>query len=231
MAFTYFFRDSQTLELLIEQALPTLAGQAFIRIWDAGCAHGPEAYTLAMMLREKMSDFVFRNVRICATDVESQFGPHIAAGIYAEQEVKRIPYPFRYRYFQMADEPGYVQVVPEIRAKVTFVEHDLLCLTPPREDFSLVVCKNVLLHFDEARRAQVFRMFHRALRPGGLLATEQTQDLPDGLDALFEPLAGYTKVYRRLDGANAVHAHIDGSHTLGDRPRREIPKTQHVSLF
>ena len=167
MAFTFFFRDAQTLELLIEQALPALCGQAYIRIWDAGCAHGPEAYTLAMMFRERMSDYVFRNVRIHATDVDPQFGPQIAAGVYAEQEVKRIPYPIRYRYFQVADEPGYVQVVPEIRAKVSFCKHDLLCLTPPREDFSLVVCKNVLLHFDEARRGQVYRMFHRALRPQG----------------------------------------------------------------
>ena len=100
MAFTFFFRDAQTLELLIEQALPTLCGQAFIRIWDAGCAHGPEPYTLAMLLRERMSDYVFRNVRIHATDVERQFGPHVAAGIYAEQEVKRIPASIRQRYFQ-----------------------------------------------------------------------------------------------------------------------------------
>jgi chemotaxis protein methyltransferase CheR len=228
MAFTFFFRDSQTLELLIEHALPTLCGQAFIRIWDAGCAHGPEAYTLAMMLRQRMSDFVFRNVRIHATDVESQFGPHIAAGIYAEQEVKRIPHPIRYRYFQMADEPGYVQVVPEIREKVTFVEHDLLCLTPPREDFSLIVCKNVLLHFDEARRNQVFRMFHRALRPGGLLATEHTQKMPETLSSLFEPIAGYAQVFRRLDAAETVRSHIDGSHILGDRIRKEVLRTQHV---
>ena len=91
--------------------------------------HGPEAYTLAMMLRERMSDFIFRNVRIHATDVEPQFGPQIAAGTYAEHEVKRIPQPLQHRYFQPADQPGFVQVVPEIRAKVSFAEHDLLCLT------------------------------------------------------------------------------------------------------
>jgi chemotaxis protein methyltransferase CheR len=213
MAFTFFFRDAQTLELLIEQALPTLCGQAFIRIWDAGCAHGPEAYTLAIMLRERMSDFVFRNVRIHATDVDPQFGPRVAAAIYAAQEVKRIPAPIRDRYFQPADEPDCWQVVPEIRAKVSFAEHDLLGLTPPREDFSLVVCKNVLLHFDEAQRRQVFCMFHRALRPGGLLATEHTQKMPETLDALFQPAASHAQIFRRLDAPKSVHHHID-------RPRR-----------
>jgi chemotaxis protein methyltransferase CheR len=226
MAFTFFFRDSQTLEMLVEQALPVLCGQAFIRIWDAGCAHGPEAYTLGMMLRERMSDFVFRNVRIYATDVEPQFGPHVAAGIYAEQEVKRIPYPLRYRYFQMADEPGYVQVVPQIREKITFVEHDLRCLTPPREDFSLVVCKNVLLHFDEAQRRQVLRMFHRSMRPGGFLAMEHTQKLPEGFGSLFEPLAGHVQVFRRLDVPVSVHEHIDGSHLTGAHVTKECRRSR-----
>ena len=227
MAFTYFFRDAQTLELLIEQALPTLCGQAFIRIWDAGCAHGPEPYTLAMLLREQMSDFVFRNVRIHATDVDPQFGPRIAAGIYPEQEVKRIPAPILQRYFRPAGEPGHVQVVEAIRAKVTFAEHDLLSLTPPREDFSLVVCKNVLLHFDEAQRLRIFGMFHRSLRPGGLLATEQTQKMPQCLDALFETVASYAQVYRRLDAPQSVGKHVDGPHTprpLGPKECRSLQK-------
>ncbi len=228
MAFTFFFRDMQTLELLVEQALPTLCGQAVIHIWDAGCANGAEPYTLATMLRERMSDFVFRNVRILASDVDPQFGPHIAAGIYAEQEVKRIPSLIRQRYFQAAAEQGCMQVVPEIRAKVSFVEHDLLGLTPPREDFSFVVCKNVLLHFDEVRRSQVFRMFHRALRAGGLLATEHTQKMPGNLRELFEPVASFAQVYRRLDAAESIRSHIDGSHELGDRIRKEIVRTQHV---
>jgi chemotaxis protein methyltransferase CheR len=48
MAFTFFFRDEQTLELAIQDALPSLIGRGFIHVWDAGCAHGPEPYTLAI---------------------------------------------------------------------------------------------------------------------------------------------------------------------------------------
>ncbi len=204
MAFTYFFRDGQTLEALVEQALPVLRGQAFIRIWDAGCAHGPEPYTLAILLREQMSEFVFRNVSIHATDVDPQFGARIASGIYADQEVKRIPDALRQRYFRPAAEPGYVQVVDELRRKVTFTQHDLLGLTPPREDFSLIVCKNVLLHFSDPQRLEVFRMFHRALRPGGLLATEHTQKMPDALRSSFQSVSSFTQVYRRLEGSHGA---------------------------
>ena len=223
VAFTFFFRDAQTLELLIEQALPTLCGQAFIRIWDAGCAHGPEPYTLAMLLRERMSDYVFRNVRIQATDVEPQFGSDIAAGIYAEQEVKRIPSPLRSRYFQAADQPGYVQVVDEIRAKVSFAQHDLLSLKPPREDFSLVVCKNVLLHFNVAQRCQVFHMFHCSMRPGGLLATEHTQKMPASLGSLFEPIAGDAQIYRVIQPVCGEHRAEGSLRRPHERSRQEAP--------
>ena len=224
MAVTYFFRDSQTLELLIQRALPILCGQAFIRIWDAGCANGAEPYTLAMLLREQMTDQVFRKVRICATDIDPQFGPRIAAGIYAEHEVKRIPYPIRYRYFQVTDEPGCVQVVDDIRDKVSFARHDLLSLAPPRDDFSLIVCKNVLLDFDELERRQAFAMFHRALLAGGFLATEHTQQMPEGMELLFEPISSYAQVYRRLDATDRFRSHVDGPHAPGVRVPREMQR-------
>ena len=226
VAFTYFFRDAQTLELLIEQALPSLRGRAFIRIWDAGCAHGPEPYTLAMLLREKMSDFVFRNVRIHATDVEPGFGQRIAAGIYAEREVKRIPERLRERYFEPANKPGHVRVVDAIREKITFAEHDLLGLSPPREDFSLIVCKNVLLHFDEEHRRRVLRMFHRALRPGGLLATEHTQKLPARVARLFETISRQAQIHRRVEIAGDTRTYLDGPHELAGQPAEEAGTSQ-----
>ncbi len=222
MAFTYFFRDAQTLELLIDRALPALRGQAFIRVWDAGCANGAEPFTLAMLLRERMSDFVFRNVRILATDIDGQFEANVADGLYPDQEIKRIPYPIRYKYFQVTDRPGVSQVVDEIRGRVTFARHDLLSLVPPREDFSLVVCKNVLLHFDETERRQVLRMFHRAMRPGGLLATEHTQKMPDSLGSLFEPISNHAQIYRRLDAPDGAAPPMDGPHAPGSRAKRDF---------
>jgi chemotaxis protein methyltransferase CheR len=197
MAFTFFFRDAETLEMAVGHALPALSGQAFIRIWDAGCAHGPEPYTLAMMLREQMSDFIFRNVRIHASDVDAQFGPNLSRGIYSEGEIKRIPAPFRERYFRPA-APGRFQVEEELRAKMTFIHHDLLSLTPIRDDFSLIFCKNVLLHFHEPQRIEVLRMFHRALRPGGLLVMEHTQKMPSALDSHFSAISNRARIYQKM---------------------------------
>ena len=52
MAFTYFFRDLQTLEVIRDYALPYLRSKQHINIWDAGCAMGQEPYSLSMVLRE-----------------------------------------------------------------------------------------------------------------------------------------------------------------------------------
>ena len=93
MAFTFFFRDKQTLDLIVEHVLPDLKRHMYINIWDAGCAMGPEPYSLAIMLRENMGPFLFRNVHIYATDIDDsdEFGQIMARGIYPEERVKRIP--------------------------------------------------------------------------------------------------------------------------------------------
>jgi chemotaxis protein methyltransferase CheR len=199
MAFTFFFRDEQTLELAIQQALPTLCGQAFIHVWDAGCAHGPEPYTLAILLRERMSEMLFRNVRIHATDVESQFKAQVVSGTFREEELKRIPPKLFRRYFREMDQEGWFQVVDEVRSRIDFGCHDLLSLSPIREDLSLIVCKNVLLHFDERQRHDVLRMFHGALRKDGLLVMEHTQKVPEALHPLLEQVASHAQVYRKID--------------------------------
>ena len=187
MAFTFFFRDEQTLKVLLEHALPVMQGQAFIRIWDAGCAHGPEPYTLAILLRERMSAMYFRNVRIHATDLESQFRSQVVSGIFPQEELQRVPAELFQKYFQPADGApgasgaGQFQVVEEVRSRIEFTRHDLLSLTPVRPDLSLIVCKNVLLHFNERQRCDVLRMFHGALRKDGLLVMEHTQKVPEAL--------------------------------------------------
>jgi len=201
MAFTYFFRDKLTLELVIRHILPTLRTQRYINIWDAGCAHGPEPYSLAIMLRESMSRMLFRNVRIYATDIDTcdQFGRIITEGIYPEGEIKRMPRQIREKYFVETDPPGGHRLVDEIRARVSFVKHDLLSLEPVRTGFSLIVCKNVLLHFNAQQRVNVIRMFHSALRDGGFLVTEQTQKLPRENKDGFEPIITAGQIFKKVE--------------------------------
>ena len=200
MALTYFFRDNQTLDTIVTNVLPALQGYQYIRIWDAGCAHGPEPYSIAIMLREHMSHFLFRNVRIHATDLDTtdQFGRIIQEGVYRADEVQRIPPSIKQKYFTQTEDNGHYRIDDEIRSCVTFSKHDLLSLSPIRNGLDLIVCKNVLLHLKPEERADVIEMFFDALREGGFLAMEHTQEMPNRVARMFEPITCLGQVFRKI---------------------------------
>ncbi|RLG23978.1 chemotaxis protein CheR [Methanosarcinales archaeon] len=200
MAFTYFFRDMQTLEMIRDHVVPTLRTRRFAHIWDAGCAMGPEPYTLAIVLRENMGPMIFRNVSIHATDIDESnlFEDIIKEGVYPWEQVERIPKDIFIRYFASADKPDHFRLVEEIRKRVSYQKHNLLSLEPVRKDFMLIVCKNVLLHFKKDERIKVIEMFHDALAEGGFFATEQTQKMPKELDSMFEPVVSNAQLFRKV---------------------------------
>lgn len=199
MAFTFFFRDMQTLEVIRDHAFPFLSAMQHIDIWDAGCAMGQEPYSLSMVLREKMENMYFGNVRILATDIDesNQFEKVITGGVYPEDLVQRIPEEIFSKYFRAAENTGSYKLIDEIRKSVSFMKHDLLTFKPPKKGFGLVLCKNVLLHFNEAQRIDVLRMFHDSLVDGGYFATEQTQKLPEAVQKLFEPVVSNAQVFKK----------------------------------
>ena len=201
MAFTFFMRDQPALEHAVAQMIPYASGRSRIRVWDAGCALGQETYTLAMILAEKMNRFGFKNVLIDATDYDSanRFGDTVSEAVYPEDELKRTPPELLAKYFEPAPKSGCLRVRDELRGRVRFQYHDLLSLTPLGTDYCLVVCKNVLLHFQPSERVEVFKMFHRALAPGGYLANENTQKLPQEVAHLFTQVVPDAQVYKKRE--------------------------------
>jgi len=201
MAFTFFFRDTHTLEHTAKFLVPEVAGRSRVRIWDAGCAFGPEPYTLAIILAEKMGSFAFKNVYIDATDIDEsgQFGSIIGNGVYSNEELGRIPDETMIKYFSNNDTPdGYYKINESIRNRVKYQKHDLLSLNSIGEGFSLIICKNVLLHFQYAERIEVIKMFHKSLASGAFFATEQTQKMPDEINHLFEQVVSDAQLYRKI---------------------------------
>lgn len=202
MAFTYFFRDLHTLEHAARHIVPYTAGKSNVKIWDAGCAMGPEPYSLAIVLSEKMGRFAFKNVKIEATDIDGSdlFGNIIDNGVYTYDELKRIPANIFQKYFApVPEQAGCFRIEEGIKNRLSFRKHDLLSLQPAGDDYSLILCKNVLLHFQPEERAQVIRMFHKALAPGGYFATEQTQKLPPEVEPLFEQVTSDAQLFRKKE--------------------------------
>lgn len=200
MAFTYFFRDLHILEIISKYALPNLCSKKYIKIWDAGCAMGQEPYSLAMVLSENMGYMYFRNVKILATDIDESnlFDKIIGEGTYPEEQTQRIPKNIFDKYFEKAEKAGCHTLNETIRKSVNFKKHDLLSLEPPDIDFGLIMCKNVLLHFNETQRIAVIKMYYDSLMDGGYLAFEQTQKMPKELLHLFEQVVSNGQVFKKI---------------------------------
>jgi chemotaxis protein methyltransferase CheR len=201
MAFTFFFRDIHTIEHIVRHVVPFASGRSVVKVWDAGCAMGPEPYTLAIVFAENMGKFAYKNLRIDATDIDGSnlFGPIIAEGVYPFEEIQRIPADLLEKYFKPADnKPGYFKIDEAVRTRLAFQKHDLLTFKPIGDNFSLIMCKNVLLHFSQEQRIEVIKMFHSALVPGGFFASEQTQKMPKEIAHLFEQVTPDAQLYRKL---------------------------------
>jgi chemotaxis protein methyltransferase CheR len=201
MAFTFFFRDDQILELAVDKLVPYTSGRSNIRILNAGCAMGMETYTFAIMLAEKMGKFALRNVKIHAVDIDNEnvdFGKTVTEGIYHKDHLQRIPPDLFAKYFKPADKKDYYIISQDLINLVQFEKYDLLTLKPLRNDYSLVICKNVLLHFNYHQRIDVINMYHNMLLPGGLLAMENTQNMPDELKNKFRKLVDYSQLYAKI---------------------------------
>lgn len=199
MAFTFFMRDQPTLERAAEYMIPYASGRSRIKVWDAGSALGQETYTIAMILAERMNPFGFKNLRIDATDYDSanNFGDVVTQAVYPDDELQRTPPELYKKYFETS-APGFSRVVEHLRSRVSFQYHDLLSLKPIGGDYCLVVCKNVLLHFQYPQRVEVFRMFHEALAPGGYLVTENTQKLPAEVAHLFTQVVADAQLFQKV---------------------------------
>ncbi|MDD5284372.1 MAG: chemotaxis protein CheR [Desulfuromonadaceae bacterium] len=200
MAFSFFMRDLPTLEHAANHMIPHASGRSRIKIWDAGSAMGQETYSVAMVLAERMNAFAFRNLTIDATDYDqaNKFGDHLTNAVYHKDELQRTPVELVEKYFEPAEKPGHLQVKPHLRDRIRFRYHDLLSLQPVGQEYSLILCKNVLLHFQPEQRIEVLKMFHQALTPGGFFACENTQKMPQELSGKFEQVVPDSHVFRKV---------------------------------
>jgi chemotaxis protein methyltransferase CheR len=204
VAFTFFFRDQRVLDSIVQHVVPSVPGRSIIRVWDAGCASGEEAYSVAMLLFENMWPFASDNLHIDATDIEenSQFAITIATGMYSTDLLKGSPHQeLLAKYSAPAARAGYVEFDAALRKCIFYQRHDLLSLRPIGSNFSLVVCKNVLLHLAYEERVEVLKMFYEALSPGGYLALDELQELPVEVAPLFVRVLADGKLCRKAQSA------------------------------
>lgn len=168
---TRFFRDPESLALVETFCRARLAANPgkSLELWSVGCASGEEAYTLALLmhqLREAQGHFFYG-----VTGIDISY-PALAAareGIYHRRKLETIPDDLRARCF-VAKGDDYFQLVPEVRARVLFVQGNLVDnRVAPEHRYDVIYCQNVLIYFQPDRRQQILQILADRLAPGGLL--------------------------------------------------------------
>lgn len=174
---TLFFRDPVVFTALREILLPLLLRNDRprpIQIWSAAASTGQEAYSLAILLSEM--GCTSQDVCIWATDLSERVLARAAAGVYGEFEIKRgLSQQQRDRYF-IADKQAW-HIHECLQKMVRFEQMDLRQLTGIRNKFDLILCRNVLIYFDQETKMHVLGKLEAALAKGGYLLLGTTESI------------------------------------------------------
>lgn len=191
---TSFFRHPSQFEALGEVLIPEVIqqrrsnGTHKVRLWSAACSAGDEAYSLALLVEERVKpQFPHVEFEIIGTDIDTEVLEKARAGRYRKRALRNVPTAYLHKYFRRLDEAFVLH--SSIREMVTFRSLNLTDAQDMRhmQDFDVIMCANVLIYFDQTQKRKVLKSMHRSLRPGGYLLVGGSEALGDAA-ARFEPV-------------------------------------------
>lgn len=182
---TKFFRESHHFDHLrdrvalpFSQASASKPGQR-LRIWSAGCSTGEEPYTIASVLRRAIPDIERQDVRILATDIDTEVLSKAANGEYPAASIEDIPENYR-SLFQPKTSRGTSAAVvmsDELKSLISFRHLNLMESWPMRGLFDAIFCRNVMIYFDGPTKMTLIDRFVERLKPGGWLYIGHSESL------------------------------------------------------
>lgn len=198
---TSFFREDHHFKHLKEELLPELmrirSQERKIRIWSAGCSTGEEPYSIAMTVKETIPDSAGWDVRILATDLDTNVLDTASNGIYTEDRVEGIPKEKLRRWFYKGKGAlaGSVKVRQELKDIIVFKQLNLMKEWPVKADVDVIFCRNVVIYFDKSTQSKLFNRYADQLPMGGHLMVGHSESLYKVCDR-FE-LLGQT-IYKKV---------------------------------
>jgi two-component system, chemotaxis family, CheB/CheR fusion protein len=197
---TQFFRGEREFELLEREVIPRLfegKGAAdSVRLWVLGCATGEEAYSLAILLLERMAELdAAPHVQIFATDIDRRALAVARVGRYSEAAVRDITPERLARWF--VREGDTYRVVEEVREMCIFSQHNLI-KDAPFSRLDLISCRNLLIYLSRDLQDRAIPLFHFALRRDGYLFLGNSENVRRH-DKLFAPIDRRHRIFRKLE--------------------------------
>jgi chemotaxis protein methyltransferase CheR len=195
---TSFFRENHHFDYLQKTVLTELrrknSASKKLRIWSAGCSKGMEPYSISMTLHKSgiPTDW---DVKILATDLDSEVLDTARAAIYPSSEVDGLDESIVKNYFQRATNGKDVKVKDKVKQSIHFKRLNLLESWPMKGPFDFIFCRNVVIYFDKPTQKVLFDRYADLLNVGGYLFIGHSENL-HGISDRFENLGN--TVYRKI---------------------------------
>lgn len=198
---TSMFRDPTFYMAFRQKVVPILRTYPWVRIWDAGCSSGEETYSLAILLQE---EGLYQKTRIYATDMNEVVLDRARQGIFPLSTMQENTSNYIAaggtgsfsEYYTAAYDNAIFR--PSLRENMIFTQHNLVTDASFNE-FNVIVCRNVLIYFNESLQARVQALFRESLNMFGVLALGRKESLRySGVEQFYETIDDHEKIYRRI---------------------------------
>lgn len=198
---TAMFRDPRFYAVFRQKVAPLLKSQNHFRLWLAGCASGEEVYSIAIVLEE---EGLYDKARLYATDLNESLLEEAKAGIYPLQSMRE--YTENYiaaggtREFSAYYTAKYDNALlrPALKKNIVWSQHNL-ATDASFNEFQVILCRNVMIYFNQSLQNRVHELLYESLAVGGILALGEKESLkftPHEGD--YEVVDEREKMYRRI---------------------------------
>jgi chemotaxis protein methyltransferase CheR len=200
--FTSMFRDPSFYIAFSNEVIPRLRTYPFIRIWHAGCSTGEEVYSMAILLTEAG---LYQRCRIYATDLNEQVLQKAKSGIF--------PLKFMQNYTRLYIQTGGKNSFSEyytaaygnaifstyLRENIIFAQHNLV-MDSSFNEFNVIICRNVLIYFNQTLQNHVHKLFYHSLCSFGILGLGKQESIRfTPYEQEYQELVKREKLYRRVN--------------------------------
>lgn len=164
------WRNPEQWATLGRHVIPELAAERRVRVWSAGCSYGAECYTVAAVCLENADG---ARVSVKGTDIDTRVLERARAGHFSEEDARDAPAASLQRWFDQ-DEYGW-SAKRDLHQVISFEHGDLLAMRVPQGAYDLVMCRNVVIYFNEDVRDSLHQRLASSLRSGGFLVVGSTE--------------------------------------------------------
>lgn len=185
---SYFFRNKGQFCYIYNEFFPQFyerkgSCKKNIKIWSVGCSRGEEPYSVAIIAEKFFKSYPYASFDIWAGDISNTNLKSAKKGVYSPRSVRKDFNGFNAILGKIEgehDDKGQFTISKHTASFVNFVNFNLTKRQDVKklENSDIILCRNVLIYFDEKFVEKLINIFYESLNPGGILLLGETEILP-----------------------------------------------------